>query len=58
MGTAFGYPPSNKQAKLPADDEMMRIPDAAFDVAARLDYGTITTNMASNLARWNKDVLG
>lgn len=58
MGTAFGYPPSNKQAKLPADAEMMRIPDAAFDVAARLDYGTITTNMASNLARWNKEVLG
>jgi putative spermidine/putrescine transport system substrate-binding protein len=58
MGAAFGYPPSNKTAKLSGDIEAMRIPDAAFDVAARLDYGAITNNMASNLARWNKDVLG
>ncbi|MGE8944067.1 extracellular solute-binding protein [Leptospira interrogans] len=58
VGGDFGYPPSNRKAKLPPDLEVMRVPDAAFEVAARLDYGAITSNMASNLARWNKDVLG
>jgi putative spermidine/putrescine transport system substrate-binding protein len=58
LGTTFGYPPSNQTAKLPADQEYMRVPDAAFERAAKLDYGIMTANAAKNLDRWNKDVLG
>ena len=58
LGTTFGYPPSNQTAKLPADQEYMRVPDAAFEHAAKLDYGIMTANAAKNLERWNKDVLG
>jgi putative spermidine/putrescine transport system substrate-binding protein len=31
LGTTFGYPPSNQTAKLAADQEYMRVPDAAFE---------------------------
>jgi putative spermidine/putrescine transport system substrate-binding protein len=58
LGTTFGYPPSNSTAKLPAEFEDMRVPDAAFERAARLDYGVMTANAAKNLERWNKEVLG
>jgi hypothetical protein len=36
----------------------MRVPEPAFDRAARLDYGIMTANAAKNLDRWNKEVLG
>ena len=58
LGTTFGYPPSNRTAKLPPDLEYMRVPDSAFERAARLDYGVMTADAAKNLDRWNKDVLG
>lgn len=57
VGAEFGYPPSNRKAKLPPDLEDIRVPESVLDSAARLDYGAITNNMAANLARWNKDVL-
>ena len=58
LGTTFGYPPSNATAKLPPEFEHIRVPQSAFDRAARLDYGIMTVNSAKNLDRWNKDVLG
>jgi putative spermidine/putrescine transport system substrate-binding protein len=58
LGTTFGYPPSNRTAKLPAEFENIRVPEAVFERAARLDYGVMTANSAGNLDRWNKDVLG
>ena len=58
LGTTFGYPPSNGTAKLPSEFEDMRVPQAAFERAARLDYGIMTANSAKNLDRWNKEVLG
>ena len=36
----------------------MRVPQSAFERAARLDYGIMTANAAKNLERWNKEVLG
>ena len=36
----------------------MRVPESAFEQAARLDYGIMTANAAKNLDRWNKEVLG
>ena len=36
----------------------MRVPQAAFERAAHLDYGIMTANSAKNLDRWNKEVLG
>ncbi len=58
LSTAFGYPPSNRKSILPTGYEFMQIPDSAFERAAKLDYGTLSTAMATNLERWNKDVLG
>jgi putative spermidine/putrescine transport system substrate-binding protein len=58
LGTTFGYPPSNATAKLPPEFEDIRVPQSAFERAARLDYGIMTTNSAKNLDRWNKEVLG
>ena len=58
LGTTFGYPPSNGNAKLPPEFEHIRVPQAAFERAARLDYGIMTANSAKNLDRWNKEVLG
>jgi putative spermidine/putrescine transport system substrate-binding protein len=58
LGTTFGYPPSNKKAKLPAEFESIRVPEAVYERAARLDYGVMTENAAKNLERWSKDVLG
>ena len=58
LGTTFGYPPSNGIAKLPPEFEDMRVPQAAFERAAHLDYGIMTANSAKNLDRWNKEVLG
>jgi putative spermidine/putrescine transport system substrate-binding protein len=58
LGTTFGYPPSNKKAKLPAEFESIRVPEAVSERAARLDYGVMTANAARNLERWSKDVLG
>ena len=58
LGTTFGYPPSNGTAKLPPEFEHMRVPQSAFERAARLDYGIMTANSAKNLERWNKEVLG
>jgi putative spermidine/putrescine transport system substrate-binding protein len=58
LGTTFGYPPSNGTAKLPSEFEDMRVPQSAFERAARLDYGIMTANSAKNLDRWNKEVLG
>ena len=55
---AFGYPPSNKYAKLPPDMADWGIPPAAFKDLARLDYKVVTANMARNLERWNSEVLG
>ena len=58
LGTQFGYPPSNETAKLPPEFDDMRVPEAAFEHAARLDYGVLTANSAKNLERWNREVLG
>ena len=58
LGTTFGYPPSNATAKLPPEFENIRVPQSAFERAARLDYGIMTANSAKNLDRWNRDVLG
>ena len=58
LGTTFGYPPSNAKAKLPPEFEDIRVPQSAFERAARLDYGIMTANAAKNLDRWNKEVLG
>jgi len=58
LGTTFGYPPSNATAKLPPEFEDMRVPESAFERAARLDYGIMTANAAKNLDRWNREVLG
>jgi putative spermidine/putrescine transport system substrate-binding protein len=58
LGTTFGYPPSNATAKLPPEFESIRVPQTAFERAARLDYGVMTANSAKNLDHWNKEVLG
>jgi putative spermidine/putrescine transport system substrate-binding protein len=58
LGTTFGYPPSNGIAKLPAEFEDIRVPESAYERAARLDYGVMTANSAKNLDRWSREVLG
>jgi len=58
LGTTFGYPPSNRTAKLPPEFEDIRVPESALERAARLDYGIMTASAAKNLDRWNKEVLG
>ncbi len=58
LGTTFGYPPSNKLAKLPPEFADIRVPEQVFERAARLDYGVLTANSAKNLERWSRDVLG
>jgi len=58
LSMAFGYPPSNSKAVLPADYEFMKIPESDFTRAAQLDYSRISNGMAKNLERWNQDVVG
>jgi putative spermidine/putrescine transport system substrate-binding protein len=54
----FRYPPTNRKAKLPLDLERVRIPDAALERMARLDWKRINDRRAAYLERWNKEVLG
>ncbi|MGH7070068.1 MAG: ABC transporter substrate-binding protein [Acetobacteraceae bacterium] len=56
--SGFGYPPSNRKAKLPSEMADWKVPESTFKDAARLNYGIVTANMAKNLERWNKEVLG
>lgn len=58
LSSTFGYPPSNRKAKLPPDLAFMQIPENAYEKAAPLDYGKLTAGMGSNLDRWNREVLG
>ncbi len=57
MSRRFGYPPTNTTVTLPPDLESIKLPAAAADLRARLDYTVMTQKTAENQARWNKDVL-
>src|SRR5262245_14162312 len=58
MTKRFRYPPSNKNAKLPADQAHYAVKDADLPNMMPLDFQKMNQHRAAYLARWNKEVLG
>ena len=58
MTKRFFYPPSNRNAKLPADLEKTAFPADKEKNVAPIDYEKMNAHKSKYLDRWNKEVLG
>jgi putative spermidine/putrescine transport system substrate-binding protein len=54
----FSYVPTLQGLAVPDDMPDARVPAAAFDRAANLDYTEVARFSDQNLERWNKEVIG
>lgn len=57
MTERFRYPPSNRNAKLPAKMAHYAVPESSFANMVSLDWSKINQNREKYLERWNKEVL-
>lgn len=51
------YPPTNRNAEVPADLESYRLSDEVFALVADLDWAKINEHRSAYLDRWNREVL-
>jgi len=58
MTQRFFYPPSNRNAKLPADLARYAFPADKEKNVVPIDYEKMNAHKSQNLDRWNKEVLG
>ncbi|HXG40913.1 MAG TPA: hypothetical protein VNJ28_08220 [Candidatus Limnocylindrales bacterium] len=58
MVRRFKYPPSNRNVKLPAELERIKVGEGQLEQSARLDWKKINDHRGAYLERWNKEVLG
>jgi len=54
----FAYVPTLQDLKVPDDMPDSKVPPAAFDLAANLDYTQVARFSDASLERWNKEVVG
>ena len=58
MAKRFRYPPSNRKAVLPAEMARYAVTEKDLENAIQLDWVQMNKARATNLDRWNKEVLG